>query len=178
MITAAVLALWITDNAQAVAYAYEVDRCSRLAGTKWACTAMPASKMPKPSQAWVDAIAAAIVTAPLLADARFEAIHMLVYAFGESTYRDNAVGDGGRSACSMGVMAENFGTTREALMTPATCIHFARVAMKRSFVCWPDHPMACYAGGHNAAAAKIADARAELVKQLAWTLPALKESGS
>ena len=184
MLTQAALVKFIIAAAQPVAAAHEVDRLTYVCEHHWkgwqdACKAKDAvdpKAMPKPSTAWINAAAAEIIAAPLFpGDPKREVVHMLVYAMGESAYRDDAVGDGGKSFCSLGVMVGYGASAEDLLQKPAVCVRVSRLVMRSSFRCWPDHPMACYAGWHNSNAARIADARARLVGALVETLPGLED---
>lgn len=163
-LTAATLATWILASSGVVAS--EVGH-------------VDVSRAPRVSRAWAEAAAAEILADPLLPDPKTDAIHMLVYAWHESTYRDAAVGDGGMAVCSLQVHVDwrtMEGWTRDQLLKePKKCIHVARRVMRQSFKCDPDHPMACYAGGKNSTARKISDSRAQEAKDLLGKLPPLQE---
>jgi hypothetical protein len=180
MITEAALAVWIQAHAQTVAADYERDRlsieCAHHAGSQ-ACTAIvDPARLARPSTAWIAEVAHEIVTAPLLPDPKIEAVHMLIYAWGESLYRDdaNVPGDG---ACSMGVIARfHHVTPAELVASPALCVRLARASMRWSFAANPNVPMAQYCGGATRKGAIwIADHRAALVKLIAAKLPEVTE---
>jgi hypothetical protein len=194
MIAKAVLVSYILQVAQLVAAYCEKDRLAALKRDAEIYTkisdvpaeawqpkpgqplAIVVSSMPKPSQAWAEAWAAAVIDAPMFAgNEKYEIAFGLVWAEKESNYNDNAVGDGGKSFCSFQV-STYWGHSGDALMkSPSLCIYTARGMMRQSFKINPMHPMSAYAGSptHPKAIA-ISDARNQLVKQVALVLPDIK----
>lgn len=169
VVIAAAVALWMMDQAQAVAARVEADR-----GRPHVVAAMP-----KPSKAFVDAWAAETIAAPLFfGDPRAEASFGLLWAFHESSYRDKLVGDGGKSICALQVQpSPSFNpdgwTPRQILDDPAKCVKVARRIMAWSFLRDPIHPMSQYAGGLNPTARAIADSRTAQLKTLLISLAPL-----
>jgi hypothetical protein len=182
VITAVVLASFILDNAQAVAAECERARLARECSAhpmSPACSAkVDASTLPTPSRAWAESWANESLASPLMSNPRDEAIHGLVYAWGESRYQDApARGDHGKAACSLGVHAVYTPYTLEELeREPLKCIRAARAAMKWSFGVDVEHPMAAYCGCTVRSDCDVAERRRAVLKILVAKLPPIKET--
>jgi hypothetical protein len=72
-----------------------------------------------------------------------EAAVLTAVAFRESSLRNDAVGDGGRSVCAMQI---HHGS-RDLLADPIACVRRGAVMLRASRVVDPSHPIASYARG-------------------------------
>lgn len=195
MLTQAILAKYILSVAQLVAAHCEKDRLSALhreaviyenisdvPGAAWGDgkpVVIVVSNLPRPSKAWADAWAEAMLKAPLYAgDEKREIAFGLTWAAKESSYKDGAVGDGGKSACSFQVSTFWGHSADELTKSPALCVSMARGFMARSFALDAAHPMKMYAGGDNTAARKLSDARMKLVDIITGLLPPIEPPAS
>ena len=112
--------------------------------------------------AMAQAIDAAAAANPIGGDVKYTAALLTVFAFRESSYRTEVVGDGGKSA---GAWQTPAGSTSHDVAKQAV---YALALMHASAAACPDAPLATYAGGcGNAQARRISSARMALAHELA-----------
>lgn len=92
---------------------------------------------------------------PLFAGAdgqRRTAALLVAVAFRESSLRNDAVGDGGRSVCAMQI----YGGPRALLTDPEACVRRGLALLRDSMRWCPTAPVAIYAAGPNGCASETA----------------------
>jgi hypothetical protein len=116
-------------------------------------------KMPR---AMAEAIATAAAADPFDRDIKYTASLLVVFAFRESSYQSEAVGDGGKS---VGAWQTPQATTPHDVAKQAS---YALQLMHASAVACPSDPLAQYAGGcANVNAKRISQVRIALAHELA-----------
>lgn len=94
-----------------------------------------------------------------------EAAVLTAVAFRESSLRNDAVGDGGRSVCAMQILHGS----RDLLADPIACVRRGAVMLRASRLVDPSHPIASYARGpryESDEARRISDDRMALARRL------------
>lgn len=94
-----------------------------------------------------------------------EAATFTAVAFRESSFRNDAIGDGGRSVCAMQVLHGS----RALLEDPHACVRRGAKMLRASRRIDPAHPIAAYARGprwHSLEAQRISNDRMALAQSL------------
>ena len=118
-------------------------------------------RMPR---AMAEAIDTAATANPFDHDVKYTAALMVVFAFRESSYQKEAIGDGGKS---VGAWQTPKATTPPDVAKQAV---YALQLMHTSSIACPNDPLAQYAGGcGNVNAKRISQVRMALARELAAT---------